>query len=150
MTEREQLIAALMNPETSSVVDFEASYKDLYVYGCDRDWASRLADKIIREGDVKRSLEIMNDEVPRNGVRKLNIEDRARIVAQEKRAHDAAIEQRQPVSQGPATDYAVRGGQPGSWFEIEDPYGGGGASYVQSGAPVRQDMERKVKSAFAR
>jgi hypothetical protein len=150
MNEREQLIAALMNPETSSVVDFEASYKDLYVYGCDRAWASRIADRIIAEGDVKRSLEIMSDEVLRNGVRKLNIEHREREIAQLERAISAGQEQRRPISHGPAEDYAIRGGQPGSWFEIEDPYGGGGAEYVQSGAPVRHEMERKVRSAFAR
>src|ERR1700730_4680583 len=50
MSEREELIAGLMNPGTSPVIDFEASYKDLYVYGCDRAHASRLADRIIAEG----------------------------------------------------------------------------------------------------
>src|SRR5580700_6538251 len=113
MNEREQLIAALMNPETSSVVDFEASYKDLYVYGCDRAWASRIADRIIAEGDVKRSLEIMSDEVLRNGVRKLNIDHREREIAQLERAISAGQEQRRPISHGPAEDYAIRGGQPG-------------------------------------
>src|SRR5271156_4236835 len=93
MSDREKLIAALMNPETSTVVDFEASYKDLYVYGCDRAWAAACADKILAEGGTNRSLQIMNDVGLRNAQRKLNIEHRERIVAQQERSIAADAEQ---------------------------------------------------------
>lgn len=150
MSEREQLIKGLMDPEKSPVVDFEASYKDVFVYGCDRTHATKLADRIIAEGGVQRSLEIMSDEGLRNSVRKLNVEDHQRKFEQRQRAIAAEAEQRSPRPMSDSANFAMRGGQPGSWFEIEDPYGGGGVSYVQSGAPVRQEMEQKVKSAFAR
>jgi cobalamin-dependent methionine synthase I len=150
MTEREQLIAALMNPETSTVVDFESSYKDLYVYGCDHERAARCADKILAEGGTNRSLQIMNDEVLRNGQRKLNIEHRERIHAQQERSIAAAVDQRSPIRKSDAQEVAIRGGQPGSWFQIDDPYNGGGVEYVSAGASVREPMERKVRSAFAR
>jgi hypothetical protein len=146
MSEREELIAGLMNPETSPVVDFEASYKDLYVYGCDRAHASRLADRIIAEGGVKRSLQIMSDEVLRNGVRKLNIEQRQREVAQQEKSVEEARALRAPRPISDTENFAMRGGQPGSWFEVpnDGPY-----TYEQAGRSQHEEMERRVKSAFA-
>jgi hypothetical protein len=150
MSEREQLIAALMNPETSTVVDFEASYKDLFVYGCDRAHASSCADKIIAEGGTRRSLQIMSDEGLRSAQRKLNIEFRERKVAQQQRTHDAEVESRMPIRRDDATEFAIRGGQPGSWFDANESAYDGGVSYRQAGQPQNEDLERRVRSAFAK
>jgi hypothetical protein len=146
---RETLIAGLMNPNLSPVVDFEKSYKDCYVYGCDRAWAERLADRILTEGSVKRSLQIMSDEGLRNNVRKLNIEQRLREVAQQNQSIEEARALGSPRPMNDADNFAMRGGQPGSWFDANESAYDGGISYRQSGRPVREEMERRVRSAFA-
>jgi hypothetical protein len=147
---RETLIAGLMNPRLSPVIDFEKSSGEVFVYGCDRAHATRLADRIIKEGSIKRALTIMSDESLRNNVRKLNIEDRIRKVSQ----LDAIAEQeRALIAPRPVSDdtrFSMRGGQPGSWFDANESAYDGGVSYRQSGAPVREQMEQRVKSAFAK
>lgn len=147
--QREILIAGLMNPELSPVVDFEKSYKDAYVYGCDRAHATRLADRIIKEGGIKRSLQIMSDEGLRNNVRKLNIEQSLREVAQQNQSIEEARALRAPRLMSDEDNFAMRGGQPGSWFDANESAYDGGVSYRQSGRPQHEEMERRVKSAFA-
>jgi len=148
MSDRELLITGLMNPETSPVVDFEKSYKDLYVYGCDREHATKLADRIIKEGGVKRSMQIMTDDALRSNVRKLNIEQRLRENEQGELAEKEARALSAPRPMSDTENIALRGGQPGSWFADEPAYDGG-VGYTQAGAPHREEMERRVKSAFA-
>jgi hypothetical protein len=147
--QREILIAGLMNPDLSPVVDFEKSYKDCYVYGCDRAHATRLADRIIAEGSVKRSMQIMSDDALRANVRKLNIEDRARKVAQQEKADEEGRALHAPRPMSDADNFAMRGGNPGGWFDANESAYDGGVSYRQSGQPVREEMERRVRSAFA-
>jgi hypothetical protein len=146
---RDRLIAALINPETSTVVDFEKSYRGVFVYGCDRQHAERCADIIIKEGRAEQALENMSHEGMRNGIRKLNIEQREREVEQRERG---AAEERalaEPRALSDTNNFAMRGGQPGNWFTDEPAYEGG-AEYEQAGGKVREEMERKVKSAFAK
>jgi hypothetical protein len=147
--QRELLISGLMNPETSPVVDFERSYKDCYVYGCDRAHATKLADRILAEGGVKRSMQIMSDDALRANVRKLNIEQRLREVAQQTKSDEEARALRSPRPMSDGENFAMRGGQPGGWFDASEAAYDGGVSYRQSGKPVREEMERRVKSAFA-
>jgi hypothetical protein len=147
--QRELLISGLMNPETSPVVDFERSYKDCYVYGCDRAHATKLADRILAEGGVKRSMQIMSDEALLNNVRKLNIEQRQREVAQFDKSESEARALRAPQTMTDGVNTHV-GEQPGSWFDTNESAYDGGASYRQSGRPAHEEMERRVKSAFAR
>jgi hypothetical protein len=146
---RDRLIAALINPDTSTVVDFEKSYRNIYVYGCDRQHAESCADQIIAEGRADTALANMAHEGMRSGIRKLNIEQRELEIEQRERgaAAERALAEPRPMSE--VNNFAMRGGQPGNWFTDEDAYDGG-ATYEQAGGKAREDMERKVKSAFAR
>jgi len=118
------------------------------VYGCDREHATKLADRILAEGGVKRSMQIMSDDALRASVRKLNIEQRLREHAQGELAEKEARALRQPVPMSDNENIALRGGQPGSWF-VNEPAYDGGVGYEQAGQPVREEMARKVRSAFA-
>ena len=149
LDQRSLLISGLMNPDLSPVVDFEKSYKDCYVYGCDREHATRLADRILAEGGLKRSMQIMSDDALRANVRKLNIEDRQRKVAQQEKADEEGRALRAPRPMTDAENFAMRGGNPGGWFDANESAYDGGVSYRQSGRPVHEEMERRVRSAFA-
>lgn len=91
----------------------------------------------------------MSDEGLRNGVRKLNIEERLREVAQQNQSIEEARALRSPRPMSDADNFAMRGGQPGGWFDANESAYDGGVSYRQSGRPVREEMERRVKSAFS-
>src|SRR5271170_467194 len=146
---RDELIAGLMNPNISPVIDFEKSYKDLHVFGCDHMHASQLADRIIREDRVNRSLQIMNDTVLRDGQRAINVEFRERELAQLEKSQAEQRALRAPLPMSEANRFAMRGGNPGGWFDTSETAYDGGVSYRQSGRPVNDDMERRVRSAFA-
>ena len=91
----------------------------------------------------------MSDDALRANVRKLNIEHRERQVAQQNQSIEESRALFAPRPMSDADNFAMRGGQPGGWFDANESAYDGGVSYRQSGRPVREEMERRVKSAFA-
>jgi hypothetical protein len=134
-----------MNHDTSPIVDFERSERGVFVYGCDRVWAEYQADRIIREGRAEQALKNFSDPAFLENIRKLNVEQREQQIAQGKKIEEEmrALAQPMPISGD------KRGGQPGSWFS-ESESSDDTVYYEQSGAPRNEDMERKVRSAFAK
>src|ERR1700677_3662926 len=107
MTEiRDQLIAALINPDTSPIVDFEKSYRGVYVYGCDKAWAEHCANRIIQEGRAEQSLKNFSDAGFLANIRKLNIEQRQVAIAQQKKIEEEMRDLALPKPIGDIDNYA--------------------------------------------
>jgi hypothetical protein len=111
--------------------------------------AEAIAAAAINRGDGPKWIDLLTKDDTARAMRSLLIEEQERRKAQVSQLAEETRSLRLPVRKSDEEEFALRGGQPGNWFTDEPAYDGG-AAYVPAGAAVREEMSKKVRSAFAR
>ena len=113
--------------------------------------AEAVTAEILKRGEGEKYLEPLTHEETARGIRTIIAEQRNLLPhVREKRIREAEEKYlRAPQAMSDSDAFALRGGQPGNWFANEPAYDGG-FNYEPAGGAARPEMEKRLRSAFAK